>query len=258
MSASSEESDEDVGRFETIEMAAPPALFRLVAAQLTARENFPGKKFRLRLTLACGEGDLEGLNARYRIHLRNCIVALSAEGCSYDLSDAYDYSLPDAAISEHIQQNETQRTDREIAGGAEIGGKASSFGIFGKLSARGKALASRSGSQSRKTRVKRRIMLISCNGSYWLVGDEERGDPRNHLGRLKERYFNEDSARTIEMSDGVENAEITLEIRAKFGHLDVELLNDLGQPARPARVLTLSISQTPLKRGCEEWRLPKY
>lgn len=171
--------------------------------------------------------------------MRNCIVALSAEGCSYDLSDAYDFPLPDAAISEHIQQNETQKTDQEIGGGAELGVKASSFGLLGKISARGKALVSKSGSQSRKTKVKRRIMLISCNGSYWLVGDEEHGDPRNHLGRLKERYFNENSARplcTIEMSDGVEIAEITLEIRAKFGHLDVELLNDLGQPARPARV----------------------
>src|ERR1700740_1579803 len=47
---------EGIGRFETTEEEKPERIRRLVKARLTAFENAPGRRFRLRFTLACGPG----------------------------------------------------------------------------------------------------------------------------------------------------------------------------------------------------------
>jgi len=91
--------------------------------------------------------------------------------------------------------------------------------------------------QQRKAKGKRRIMLIRCNGSYWTVGDGEYGDPRRHNSWLDERYFNEDREKplcAVDVKKGVAEAKVTVTVRAKYGHLDVMILDAMGQSARKA------------------------
>jgi hypothetical protein len=238
MSGTEEDEEASFGKFEPIDPDGPVPIFRLVTAHLHARENTPSKKFHLRFTLGCGEGEIEGADARYRVHLRQCIVEIKTVGCTQNLSDAYSFALPDSVISDATQQDESQKTGQTAEVGAEAGGSASKPGMITKLTGKVGWKKAKDKTETRKTRFKRRIMLVSCNGAYWLVGDDEHGDPRNAEGRLKERYFNEESDRplcAIEVSEGVEVAEVRVEVRAKFGHLDVELLNDLGRPLRAAK-----------------------
>jgi hypothetical protein len=91
--------------------------------------------------------------------------------------------------------------------------------------------------QQRKAKGKRRIMLISCNGDYWTVGDGEYGDPRRHNGWLDERYFHENREKplcAVDVRNGVAEAKVTVTVRAKYGHLDVTILDDMGRPAAKA------------------------
>jgi len=237
------EEDEDTGWFDCgegggEEQAPGSAIFRLVKAQLSAFENNPSPRFHLRFTLACGAGDLTGADARYEIHLRQCLVEIETENCEVDLTDAYSFELPPEILEEIYTREDSASlaTNNEIAGGAD--GKISwrnraSIVLKGKAS-RKKTINEK---QQRKAKGKRRITLISCNGDYWTVGDGEYGDPRRQNGWLDERYFNEDRGRplcAVNVRNGVADAKVTVTVRAKFGHLDVIILDDMGRHVRQA------------------------
>ena len=93
------DEDNDVGWFDCgevgVEGKAPDStILRLVKAQLSTFENTPSPRFHLRFTLACGAGDLTGADARYEVHLRQCLVEIETENCDIDLTDAYCFELP--------------------------------------------------------------------------------------------------------------------------------------------------------------------
>jgi hypothetical protein len=136
MSGTEEDEEASFGKFEPIDPDGPGAIFRLVTAHLNARENTPSKKFHLRFTLGCGDGEIEGAAARYRVHLRQCIVEIKTVGCTPELSNAYSFALPDSVISDTAQQDESQKSGQSIKAGAEAGGSASKVGILAKLTGR--------------------------------------------------------------------------------------------------------------------------
>jgi hypothetical protein len=229
--------DIEVGTFESLNPDERVPFFRLVTTQLSARENAPGRIFHLRFTLGCGEGEIEG-TARYSVHLRQCIVEIKTKNCVQDLSNAYSFELPESIIADNTNNDLSEKLKYGIIAGAEGGMSSASSGWRANLLGKVGLKKSMDRSQTRKTSFKRRIMLVACNGAFWQVGDAEHGDPRNERGRLKERYFNETPDRplcAIEVPEGIEVAEICVEVRAKFGHLDVEVLDDLGRPKRTAR-----------------------
>jgi len=242
--------DDDSGRFDDDEpvdssvIAYEPA-FRLVKAQLSAHEENPSSRFHLRLTLGCSSGTLDGADSRYEVNLRQCNVHVITEGCVVDLSDAYSYRLPETVITE--QYEVTSREHRHGSSEGRVGGnvKSSPKNLFGFMFALFGFMFG--GNVSRKAETKkdvshlakgtRRIMLISCNGEYWTVGDDEYGDPRNSRGRLRERYFNEERDKplcAIDVKRGTGVAKVTIQVRARFGHLDVDLLDDWGRRRRTA------------------------
>jgi hypothetical protein len=237
------DDDDNVGWFVCSERgdeerASGSAIFRLVKAQLSPFENFPSPRFHLRLTLACGTGDLSGADARYEVHLRQCLVEIETENCDIDLTDAYCFELPPEIIEEIFarEDSESLASSNEIGGGAE--GKVS-WKACASLALKGKASRTKktADKQHRKAKGKRRIMLISCNGDYWTVGDGEYGDPRKQYGWLDERYFNEEKDKPIcavNVRNGVVEAKVIVTVRAKFGHLDVIILDDMGRPVRKA------------------------
>ncbi len=130
------------------------------------------------------------------------------------------------------EDTESLATSNEIGAGAEARvtwRHRASLALKGKSS---RAIVT-DDKQQRKAKGKRRIMLISCNGSYWTVGDGEYGDPRKQNGWLDERYFNEDREKplcAINVKKGVAYAKVTVTVRAKFGHLDVKILDAMGRP----------------------------
>jgi hypothetical protein len=173
------------------------------------------------------------------VNLRQCIVHIETDGCTVDLSGAYCYQLPDEVITDQYLLASSEQRERGFETGANLNFKARlkdrvEFVFKGKSS---RTSAAKDG-QSHNTKGKRRVMLISCNGKYWVVGDDEYGDPRNPGGRLRERYFNEDHSKplcAVDVKRGVSVAKVTVEVRAKFGHLDVDLLDEWGRPSRKAR-----------------------
>jgi hypothetical protein len=224
---------EGIGRFETTEEEKPERIRRLVKARLTAFENAPGRRFRLRFTLACGPGDLIGADARYEVHLRQCVIDIKTENCNVDLSNAYSFELSPEIIEEIFSGEDSEsRATRDDAGGRSEG----KLSFVGRFSVSGKGQVSRKKSvndkQSRKAKGKRSIMLISCNGDYWTVGDHEYGDPRRYNGWLDERYFNEDKDKplcAVDVTEGAGKATVTVTVCAKYGHLDVFLLDEMGR-----------------------------
>ncbi len=237
------DDDDDVGWFDCDEVRVEghtpdSTIWRLVKAQLSAFENTPSPRFHLRFTLACGAGDLAGADARYEIHLRQCLVEIETENCDVDLTDAYCFELPSEVLKEIFtrEDSESLATSNEIGGHAEgkVGWKArASFALKGKAS----RTKSTNNKQLRKAKGKRQIMLISYNGGYWTVGDGEYGDPRRQNGWLDERYFHEDQDKplcAVNVRNGAVEAKVTVTVRAKFGHLDVLILDDMGRPVRKA------------------------
>ena len=235
MDLSSDEEDDRVGKFEWFEQAIRAPIFRLVNSQLRTRENSPSGRFHLRFTLGCGEGEIQGMGAAYLVHLRQCIVEIRTTRCEPDYSSAYSYELPEKVISDTSKAERSEsfsygiQTDAKLSTPSPVGIGAHLAAAFG---------VGRKRDRSRTTNFKRRIMLVAFEGGYWLVGDAEYGDPRNEDGRLKERYFGEVPDLpmcAIEVPKGVDVAEICVEVRAKFGHLDVDVLDALGRPARCAK-----------------------
>ncbi len=237
------DEDENAGWFNSCEVGgeerAPDlSIFRLVKAQLSAFENSPSPRFHLRFTLACGAGDLTGADERYEVHLRQCLVEVETENCEVDLSDAYCFELPSEILEEIFthEDSESRDTSNEVGGGAD--GKIcwrdrASIAFKGKASRKNTI----NEKQQRKSKGKRRIMLISCKGNYWTVGDGEHGDPRRQNGWLDERYFNEDRDKplcAVNVKKGVAEAKVTVKVLAKYGHLDVIILDDMGRPVRKA------------------------
>lgn len=237
------DEDDDIGWFDCgevgVEGQAPAStIWRLVKAQLSAFENTPSPRFHLRFTLACGAGDLTGADARYEVHLRQCLVEIETENCEVDLTNAYCFELPPEILEEIYtrEDSESLATSNEIGGGAE--GKVNLKARV-SLALKGKASHKKmtGDKQQRKAKGKRRIMLISCNGDYWTVGDGEYGDPRRHNGWLDERYFHEDKEKplcAVDVRKGVAEAKVTVTVRAKYGHLDVAILDAMGRPAAKA------------------------
>lgn len=237
------DEEEEIGWFDSggigLEGRAPDStILRLVTAQLSAFENTPSPTFHLRFTLACGAGNLTGADARYEIHLRQCLVEIETENCEIDLTDAYCFELPPGILEEIYtrEDSESLAISNEIGGGVE--GKVSLWDRA-SLAVKGKASRTkRTGDkQQRKAKGRRRIMLISCNGGYWTVGDGEYGDPRRDNGWLDERYFHEDREKplcAVDVKKGVGEAKVTVTVRAKFGHLDVAILDEMGRPAGKA------------------------
>jgi hypothetical protein len=235
--------DDDVGWFDysegDVEGRAPDlTIWRLVKAQLSTFENTSSQRFHLRFTLACGTGNSTGADAQYEVHLRQCLVEIETENCEVDLTDAYCFELPPEILEEILTRvdSESLATSKEIGGGAE-----------GKLSLKNRAILTLKGKasrtkmtddkQQRKAKGRRRIMLISCNGDYWTVGDGEYGDPRRHNGWLDERYFNEDKEKplcAVDVRKGITEAKVTVAVRAKCGHLDITILDAMGRPASKA------------------------
>jgi hypothetical protein len=238
MAAADNEDDAKVGWFERIDILKGATIFRLVTSQLSAHENSPNNRFHIRFTLGCGDGEIDGQNARYAVHLRQCIVAMRTTGCEADLSSAYSYELPESYVKDSSSQDIKETAGRSLEAKTEIGGVTSSGAITGKILAKIGVNRSSRKTANREIKIKKRIMLVACNGDHWLVGDDEHGDPRQIHGRLKERYFHENPGQPlcgIDVPIGTEVAEIFIEVRAKFGHLDVELLDELGRPRRKAR-----------------------
>ena len=237
MDSSSEEEDDRVGRFEWVERALQAPILHLVSSQLRTRENSPSGRFHLRFTLGCGEGEVQGKDAAYLVHLRQCIVEIRTKGCCADFSSAYSYELPEKVISDISKTEHSGSFSYGVQADAKLSAP-SYVGIGTRLGAAFRGTRKRDRSDGRTTKFKRRIMLVAFHGAHWLVGDAEYGDPRNELGRLKERYFGEIPDLpmcAIDVLEGVDTAEICVELRAKFGHLDVEVLDALGRPIRRAR-----------------------
>jgi hypothetical protein len=155
--------------------------------------------------------------------------------CDADYSSAYSYELPEKVFSDTSKEEHSASFSYDIQTGTKLA-TSSTAGIGAHLSA--VFGGGRKRDHSRTKNFKRRIMLVAFEGGYWVVGDAEYGDPRNEHGRLKERYFGEVPDLpmcAIEVPKGVDVAEISVEIRAKFGHLDVDVLDALGRPARCAK-----------------------
>jgi hypothetical protein len=234
--------EKDVGWFDKGDpehrgTASRSEMFRLVTAQLSAHENCPSPKFHLRFTLGCSTGSLTGVENQYEINLRQCIVDLMTEGCEADLSDAYSFELPDAIVEESSSFEAAQRQTIDGEGELSCGAETKGMNILGGL--KFKASAKKGAKQQNiiTGKRKRRVMLISCNGEHWIVGDDEYGDPRNKHGWLRERYFNEDKTKplcAINVKKGTTEAKVAIVVRAKLGHLDVSLLDSMGRPSRKA------------------------
>ena len=64
------------------------------------------------------------------------------------------------------------------------------------------------------------------------------GDPRKQNGWLDERYFNEEKDKPIcavNVRNRVVEAKVIVTVRAKFGHLDVIILDDMGATRSQSR-----------------------
>jgi hypothetical protein len=235
--------DEDTGRLDDDEAADPCIVchvpsFSLVKAQLALGELNPLSRFHLKLTLACGSDTLDGADSRYEVHLRQCNVHISTKGCAVDLSNAYSHQLPKNVISADYKRDSSERRQGTSQGSA--GGKFKSrFKHLFEIMLGGKVIRKAETKRDETDRVRgtRRIMLISCNGDYWTVGDDEYGDPRNSWGRLRGQYFNEDKKKplcAIDVRRETRRATVMIQVRARFGHLDIDVLDDSGRPSRTA------------------------
>jgi hypothetical protein len=146
-----------------------------------------------------------------------------------NLRHAYNYSLRDG-----IQNHGLRLSEGSAAGNAKSSVKGLLEVMLGRKASR-KAPTRRD--ETHQAKATRHITLISCNGEYWTVGDDEYGDPRNPRGRLRGPYFNEEKDKplcAVDVKGGAGVATITIQVRARFGDLDIDLLDDRGRPGRTA------------------------
>ncbi len=192
--------------------------------------------------MACGQGEIQGVRSEYRVRLRRCIVELKTSNCNIDLSSAYKYELPEAEISDETSITNANKSELKAEINATLEAK-SSKGFVSGISSLLRSSKGYENQKDRKTRFKRTTMLIACRGDYWVVGDDEHSDPRRG-GRLDERYFNENPDKplcAIDVDSGASVAEARLEVRAKFGFLEVEAVGNPGV-REPAKSDALDVS----------------